>query len=69
MKRDDETQTTYALRVVRESAWAQVEAKVKAMRMDDSAIGDEHKEGYGAGWRAAKRAVLDALGELADEPA
>lgn len=66
-KREDETQTGYALRVVREAAWQQVDEKLKALRMDDSAVADEHKTGFAAGYRQAKRQALDVLADLAEQ--
>jgi hypothetical protein len=41
-----------------------VEKSIKALRPDTSATAPEHVTGYEAGFRAAKRAMFDALSEI-----
>lgn len=40
-----------------------IEKRIKATRCDTSAIAQDHVAGYEAGWRAAKRAALEALSD------
>jgi hypothetical protein len=44
-----------------------VESCIKCLRCDTSAIANDHLTGYESGFRAAKRMLLDILGEI-EEP-
>ena len=55
--------TNQDTRAMTEAVLKQVEKLMHGLRPDTSAIGAEHIEGYEAGFRACKKAFLEALAD------
>lgn len=58
---DVETVSKHAAHSMTLAVLREVEAAVKALQPDPSSISLEHAVGYDAGFRACKRACLDAI--------
>lgn len=62
-KRDDESATAFALRKLRHEIMAEAQAVFSGLEPDLSAIKEEHRVGYRAGWR---NALAEADGKIED---